>query len=77
MSGTVREVDPPGLPLGVRVDFDGEVNGVNHCYATHGELVRGDETALGNQIAEAIFLPHSGRSSSPLSGDDTEPEEPA
>ena len=36
--GTVREVDPPSLPPGVRVDLDEEVNGVRDCYATHSEL---------------------------------------
>jgi hypothetical protein len=36
--GTVRAVDEPGLPPGVRVDLDDEVNGVRDCYATHGEL---------------------------------------
>jgi hypothetical protein len=36
--GTVREVDPPGLRPGVKVDLDREVNGVGDCYATHGEL---------------------------------------
>ena len=36
--GTAREVDPPGLPPGVRVDLDEEVNGVRDCYATHSEL---------------------------------------
>jgi hypothetical protein len=37
-TGTVREVDPPGLPPGVRVDLDEPVNGVQDCYATHTEL---------------------------------------
>jgi hypothetical protein len=37
-TGTVREVDPPGLRPGVRVDLDQEVNGVRDCYATHREL---------------------------------------
>lgn len=36
--GTVREVDPPGLPRGVRVDLDRPVNGVTDCYASHAEL---------------------------------------
>ena len=36
--GTVREVDPPGLRPGVRVDLDREINGVRDCYATHREL---------------------------------------
>lgn len=36
--GTVREVDPPGLPPGVRVDLDETVNGVQNCFATHAEL---------------------------------------
>jgi hypothetical protein len=36
--GTVREVDLPGQPPGVKVDLDREVNGVRDCYATHGEL---------------------------------------
>lgn len=36
--GTVRAVDEPDLPPGVRVDLDREVNGVRDCYATHGEL---------------------------------------
>lgn len=38
--GTVREVDPPGLPRGVRVDLDWTVNGVQDCFAAHGELRR-------------------------------------
>jgi len=38
--GTVREVDPPGLPPGVRVALDREVNGKRTCYATHSELRR-------------------------------------
>ena len=37
-SGTVREVDPPKLPPGVRVDLDEPVNGVQDCFATHAEL---------------------------------------
>ncbi len=36
--GTVREVDLPGQPPGVKVDLDREVNGVRDCYATHREL---------------------------------------
>lgn len=36
--GTVREVDLPGQPPGVKVDLDREINGVRDCYATHGEL---------------------------------------
>lgn len=36
--GTVREVNPPGLPPGVRVDLDREINGVRTCYASHREL---------------------------------------
>jgi len=40
-SGTVREVDPPGLPRGVRVDLDETVNGLRDCYATHAELRAG------------------------------------
>jgi hypothetical protein len=36
--GTVREVDPPGLPPGVRVDLDREISGVRDCYASHREL---------------------------------------
>jgi hypothetical protein len=39
-AGTVREVDPPGLRPGVRVDLDYPVNGVSDCYATHSELHR-------------------------------------
>lgn len=39
-SGTVREVDPPGLFPGVRVDLDYLVNGVSTCYASHRELER-------------------------------------
>ena len=38
-TGTVREVDPPGLLPGVQVDLDQPVSGVSDCYATHGELV--------------------------------------
>lgn len=37
--GTVRAVDEAGLPPGVRVDLDREVNGVRDCYATHAELM--------------------------------------
>jgi hypothetical protein len=37
-SGTVREVDPPGLRPGVVVDLDRPVNGVRQCFATHEEL---------------------------------------
>ena len=37
-SGTVREVDPPRLRPGVRVDLDTTVNGVRECFATHAEL---------------------------------------
>lgn len=40
VTGTVREVDPPGQPRGVLVDLDREVNGVRDCYASHGELRR-------------------------------------
>lgn len=36
--GTVREVDIPGQPPGVKVDLDCEINGVRDCYATHREL---------------------------------------
>lgn len=36
--GTVREIDLPGQPPGVKVDLDREINGVRDCYATHGEL---------------------------------------
>ncbi len=36
--GTVREVDLPGQPPGVKVDLDREINGVRDCYATHREL---------------------------------------
>jgi len=36
--GTVREVDPPGLRPGVRVDLDYPVRGADNCYATHSEL---------------------------------------
>jgi hypothetical protein len=46
-TGTVREVDPPGLPPGVRVDLDKPVNGVQDCFATHAELKR--ETAATSQ----------------------------
>ena len=38
VGGTVREVDPPGLRPGVRVDLDREVNGARDCFATHAEL---------------------------------------
>jgi hypothetical protein len=37
-AGTVRGVDEPGLPPGVRVDLDEMVNGAGDCYATHAEL---------------------------------------
>jgi hypothetical protein len=36
--GTVRAVDLPGQPPGVKVDLDREINGVWDCYATHREL---------------------------------------
>jgi hypothetical protein len=36
--GTVRAVDLPGQPPGVKVDLDREINGVRDCYATHREL---------------------------------------
>ena len=36
--GTVRAVDLPGCPPGVKVDLDREINGVRDCYATHSEL---------------------------------------
>ena len=36
--GTVRAVDLPGRPPGVKVDLDREINGVRDCYATHREL---------------------------------------
>jgi hypothetical protein len=38
--GTVREIDLPGLPPGVAVDLDFEINGARDCYATHRELRR-------------------------------------
>ena len=38
--GTVRYVDLPGQPPGVKVDLDREINGVRDCYATHSELRR-------------------------------------
>lgn len=38
VTGTVREVDPAGSFPGVLVDLDREVNGVQDCYASHGEL---------------------------------------
>ena len=37
-SGTVRQIDEPGLPRGVRVDLDYPVNGAKDCYASHAEL---------------------------------------
>lgn len=37
-TGTVRELDQPGLPPGVRIDLDHPVNGVRDCYAAHDEL---------------------------------------
>lgn len=37
VSGTVTEVDPPGMP-GVRVRLDRLINGVDNCLATHQEL---------------------------------------
>lgn len=36
--GTVTAVDVPGLPPGVRVEFDQPVHGETTCYATHDEL---------------------------------------
>jgi hypothetical protein len=39
VTGSVRAVDEPGLPSGVRVDLDAAVRGVTDCYATHDELV--------------------------------------
>lgn len=41
--GTVRAVDLPGQPPGVKVDLDREINGVRDCYATHAELRREGE----------------------------------
>lgn len=38
VEGTVTGLDEPGLPLGVRVQFDFLFNGVMDCYATHDEL---------------------------------------
>lgn len=38
-SGTVTAVDEPGLPRGVRVQFDSPVHGVSDCYATYDELL--------------------------------------
>jgi hypothetical protein len=40
VAGTVREADPPGQPRGVLVDLDRTVNGVQDCFASHGELRR-------------------------------------
>ena len=40
--GTVRAVDLPDQPPGVKVDLDREINGVRECYATHAELRRAD-----------------------------------
>jgi len=37
--GTVRDTDTGTRP-GVRIDLDFPVNGLDHCYATHGELRR-------------------------------------
>ena len=37
-TGTVTAVDEPGLPPGVRVTLDREINGVDTCYATYREL---------------------------------------
>jgi hypothetical protein len=51
--GTVREVDLPGQPRGVKVDLDREVNGVRDCYATRGELRPEDaEKAVRAQLEE-------------------------
>ncbi len=36
--GTVRAVDEPGMPPGVRVQLDYPVRGASDCYATHSEL---------------------------------------
>lgn len=36
--GTVVDVDLPGLPPGVKVEFDNPVLGSSWCYATHEEL---------------------------------------
>lgn len=40
VSGTITAIDEAGVPLGVRVQLDWTVNGVDYCYATHGELRR-------------------------------------
>lgn len=47
IGGTVRDIDPPGLPPGVRVDLDRAVNGVCDCYAAHAELRRSDHGEPG------------------------------
>lgn len=49
--GTVREVDPPGLRPGVRVDLDSPLNGASNCYATHSELVSLDAEAVDGAAA--------------------------
>lgn len=40
ISGTVTEVDRPGIPRGVFVHLDRFINGIDTCHATHGELRR-------------------------------------
>ena len=38
IEATVMEVDPPGLPRGVRVLLDHILRGGGYAYATHDEL---------------------------------------
>lgn len=50
--GTVRAVDEPRLPPGVRVDLDEPVCGVRECYATHDELARA--TPLDSEPGDTV-----------------------
>lgn len=52
--GTVREINPPGLPPGVRVDLDYPVHGVPGCYATHSELQRIESAPVVRQPSPAL-----------------------
>jgi hypothetical protein len=38
VTGTVVELDLPGLPPGVHIQLDRPVNGANTCYAGHSEV---------------------------------------
>jgi hypothetical protein len=51
VTGTVRGIDEPGLPRGVRVDLDFPLNGASDCYAAHRELVALEPGAPGAGIS--------------------------